>query len=118
MKKKLKLKISAVMLSIVLVLTMVATPSAFTARDVSAEESKDTEVNVSKMNRLEKWALAMGTDIGESATPIGASANVVGIATAAKAGHMIKWGKYCKVMAPATIIVVGISMLMIYARYL
>lgn len=61
MKKKLKLKISAVMLSIVLVLTMVATPSAFTARDVSAEESKDTEVNVSKMNRLEKWALAMGT---------------------------------------------------------
>ena len=64
------------------------------------------------------WALAMGTDIGGSATPIGASANVVGIATAAKAGHMIKWGKYCKVMAPATIIVVGISMLMIYARYL
>ncbi len=64
------------------------------------------------------WALAMGTDIGGSATPIGASANVVGIATAAKAGHMIKWGKYCKVMAPATIIVVGISMVMIYVRYL
>lgn len=41
------------------------------------------------------WALAMGTDIGGSATPIGASANVVGIATAAKSGHMIKWGKYC-----------------------
>ena len=38
MKKKLKLKISAVMLSIVLALTMVATPSIFTARDVSAEE--------------------------------------------------------------------------------
>ena len=38
------------------------------------------------------WALAMGTDIGGSATPIGASANVVGIATAAKSGHMIKWG--------------------------
>ncbi len=38
------------------------------------------------------WALAMGTDIGGSATPIGTSANVVGIATAAKSGHMIKWG--------------------------
>ena len=50
------------------------------------------------------WALAMGTDIGGSATPIGASANVVGIATAAKSGHMIKWGKYCKAMAPATIL--------------
>ena len=64
------------------------------------------------------WALAMGTDIGGSATPIGASANVVGIATAAKSGHMIKWGKYCKAMAPATILVVLVSMLMIYERYL
>ena len=64
------------------------------------------------------WALAMGTDIGGSATPIGASANVVGIATAAKSGHMIKWGKYCKAMAPATILVVLVSKLMIYARYL
>lgn len=63
------------------------------------------------------WALAMGTDVGGSATPIGASANVVGIATAAKAGHIIKWGKYCKVMAPATIIVVAISLTMIYLRY-
>ena len=64
------------------------------------------------------WALAMGTDVGGSATPIGASANVVGIATAAKNGHIIKWGRYCKVMAPATIMVVAISMLMIYWRYL
>lgn len=64
------------------------------------------------------WALAMGTDVGGSATPIGASANVVGIATAAKEGYIIKWGRYCKTMAPATIIVILISMLMIYARYL
>lgn len=64
------------------------------------------------------WALAMGTDIGGSATPIGASANVVGIATAAKSGHMIKWGRYCKSMAPATILVILISMVVIYVRYL
>ena len=64
------------------------------------------------------WALAIGTDIGGSATPIGASANVVGIATAAREGHIIKWGKYCKYMAPATIIVVAISLVMIYVRYL
>lgn len=63
------------------------------------------------------WTLAMGTDIGGSATPIGASANVVGVATAAKNGHIIKWGKYCKVMAPATVVVVLISMIMIYIRY-
>ena len=64
------------------------------------------------------WTLAMGTDIGGSATPIGASANVVGIATAAREGHIIKWGRYCKVMVPATLIVILISMIMIYARYL
>lgn len=63
------------------------------------------------------WTLSMGADIGGSATPIGASANVVGTSVAAKNGHIIGWGKYCKVSAPATIIVVGISMLMIFARY-
>lgn len=64
------------------------------------------------------WTLAMGTDIGGSATPIGASANVVGIATAAREGHIIKWGKYCLKMVPATLMVVLISMLVIYFRYL
>ena len=64
------------------------------------------------------WTLAMGTDIGGSATPIGASANVVGIATAAKEGYIIKWGRYCKIMLPATVIVIFISMIVIYARYL
>ena len=64
------------------------------------------------------WALSMGTDIGGSATPIGASANVVGTAVAAKHGHPIGWGKYCKEVAPATIIVVLFSMLFIFVRYL
>ncbi len=64
------------------------------------------------------WTLAMGTDIGGSATPIGASANVVGISVAAKNGHIIGWGKYCKYCVPATVLVVFISMLCIYVRYL
>lgn len=63
------------------------------------------------------WALSMGTDIGGSATPIGASANVVGTSVAAKNGYPIGWGKYCKTAAPATIIVVTVSMLIIFARY-
>ncbi|MCI9418906.1 MAG: citrate transporter [Eubacterium sp.] len=63
------------------------------------------------------WALSMGTDIGGSATPIGASANVVGTSVALKNGHPISWGKYCKTAAPATIIVVTVSMLIIFARY-
>lgn len=63
------------------------------------------------------WALSMGTDIGGSATPIGASANVVGTSVAAKNGHYIGWGKYCKTAAPATIIVIFVSMVMIFIRY-
>lgn len=63
------------------------------------------------------WGLAMGTDVGGSATPIGASANVVGLETASKAGHKVSWGKYCKTAIPATIIVLLISTLIIYIRY-
>lgn len=63
------------------------------------------------------WALAIGTDIGGSATPIGASANVVGISVAAKNGHFIGWGSYCKYAAPATVLVIFISMCCIYLRY-
>lgn len=64
------------------------------------------------------WALSMGTDIGGSATPIGASANVVGTSVAAREGYPIGWGKYCVKVVPATIIVLVISTVFIFARYL
>ncbi len=64
------------------------------------------------------WALSMGTDIGGSATPIGASANVVGTSVAAKQGYPIGWGRYCKACAPATIIVLLICTVIIFVRYL
>ena len=63
------------------------------------------------------WALSMGTDIGGSATPIGASANVVGVSVAGKNGYPIDWGTYCKASAPATVIVITLSMLIIFVRY-
>ncbi len=63
------------------------------------------------------WALSMGTDIGGSATPIGASANVVGTSVATKNGYLIGWGKYCKSAAPATVIVILVSMVFIFVRY-
>ena len=68
--------------------------------------------------RTLSWALAIGTDIGGSATPIGASANVVGTAVSAKSGHPIGWGKYCSKLAPATVIVLAISTAYIFVRYL
>lgn len=63
------------------------------------------------------WALSMGTDIGGSATPIGASANVVGTSVAAKEGYPVGWGRYCAKMAPATILVCLISTLFMFFRY-
>ena len=64
------------------------------------------------------WALSLGTDIGGSATPIGASANVVGTSVAAKNGYPIGWGRYCAKLAPATVIVLGISTVYLFVRYL
>lgn len=64
------------------------------------------------------WALSMGTDIGGSATPIGASANVVGTSIAAKNGFPVTWGQYCKAQAPATILVLVVASVIIFVRYL
>ena len=63
------------------------------------------------------YALSVGTDIGGSATPIGASANVVGTSVISKAGHPVGWGKYCKSAIPATAIVLTIAMIVIKLRY-
>lgn len=63
------------------------------------------------------YALSIGTDIGGSATPIGASANVVGTSVISKAGHPVGWGKYCKTAIPATAIVLIIAMVVIKLRY-
>lgn len=63
------------------------------------------------------WSLAVGTDIGGNATPIGASANVVGMSVSAKSGHPIGWGKYCKYMVPATLIILSLATGIIWFRY-
>lgn len=63
------------------------------------------------------YSLSVGTDIGGSATPIGASANVVGTSVISKAGHPVGWGKYCKSAIPATAIVLIIAMIVIKLRY-
>jgi len=63
------------------------------------------------------WTLALGTDIGGNATPIGASANVVGTAVAEREGYPIGWGTFCKYALPAMIMVVGLCWLYLVARY-
>jgi len=63
------------------------------------------------------WSLALGADIGGNATPIGASANVVGVAIAEKAGYRVSWGRFLKYAFPATMIVVALCLLMLVTRY-
>ena len=63
------------------------------------------------------WALAIGTDIGGSATPVGASANVVGISVVERHGYRVGWSRYCKSMLPVTIIVLLISTVFMWLRY-
>lgn len=63
------------------------------------------------------WTLALGTDIGGTATPIGASANVVGTAIAAREGYPISWGQFLKYSLPAMIIVVALCYGYLMIRY-
>jgi Na+/H+ antiporter NhaD/arsenite permease-like protein len=63
------------------------------------------------------WTLALGTDIGGNATPIGASANVVGTAIAEREGYHISWGRFCKYALPSMILVVSLCWLYLALRY-
>lgn len=109
-----------VMIAIILWVSAIASafidniPFSATMIPVIRTLAATTGVDLSTM----AWTLAIGTDIGGSMTPIGASANVVGISTAGKEGYPISWGTYCKELVPGTIIVLVVSMISIYIRYL
>jgi Na+/H+ antiporter NhaD/arsenite permease-like protein len=63
------------------------------------------------------WSLALGADLGGNATAVGASANVVILGLAEKAGYRIGfWGftKYGLVVAAATIAVITPYVLLRY----
>lgn len=109
-----------IMIAIIIWISAVASafidniPFAATMIPIIKSLSAATGVSLETM----AWALSMGTDIGGSATPIGASANVVGTSVAAKAGHRVGWGRYCKISAPIAILVVAISTIYIFVKYL
>ncbi|WP_405374801.1 SLC13 family permease, partial [Pseudobutyrivibrio sp.] len=87
-----------VMIAIILWVSAIASafidniPFSATMIPVIRTLAATTGVDLSTM----AWTLAIGTDIGGSMTPIGASANVVGISTAGKEGYPISWATYCK----------------------
>jgi Na+/H+ antiporter NhaD/arsenite permease-like protein len=65
------------------------------------------------------WSAALGTDIGGNGTPIGASANVVAVATYERmTDKKISWGYYCRAAYPAMMIVVLVCNLLLYLFYI
>jgi Na+/H+ antiporter NhaD/arsenite permease-like protein len=64
------------------------------------------------------WSTALGTDIGGNGTPIGASANVVAIATYERfSGEKISWAYYCKSCYPAMLLVILLCNILLYLIY-
>jgi Na+/H+ antiporter NhaD/arsenite permease-like protein len=88
-------------------------PFAATMVPVISELARTLGLNLHPM----AWALALGSDIGGNGTPIGASANVVGMAISEREGHPIGWGQYLKYAMPSMIMVVIVCNLMLLVRY-
>ncbi len=64
------------------------------------------------------WALALGADLGGNATAIGASANVVVLGIAERAGHRIGFWEFTKYGALVTVVTIGVCVPYLWLRYL
>jgi Na+/H+ antiporter NhaD/arsenite permease-like protein len=111
----------SLMLVIPLILWISAFASAIVDNIPFAATMVPVIVNLSRTAGLKlptlAWTLALGTDIGGNATPIGASANVVGTAIAEREGYPISWAKFCKYAIPAMLMVVSLCWLYLVIRY-
>ena len=107
--------------NMLLIMTIVLWVSAFASAIVDNIPFAATMVpvlsslasNAAELRSL-SWTLALGTDIGGNATPIGASANVVGTAIAEREGYPISWGRFIKYALPAMLIVVALCWVLLY----
>ncbi len=63
------------------------------------------------------WAMALGACLGGNGSLVGASANVVAIGMAEKAGVSISFGKFLIYGIPVMMLTLAISMLYIWLRY-
>jgi Na+/H+ antiporter NhaD/arsenite permease-like protein len=63
------------------------------------------------------WALALGADLGGNATAVGASANVVVVGIAGRAGYPIRFAEFLKYGAVVTAVSIVISAGYLWLRY-
>jgi Na+/H+ antiporter NhaD/arsenite permease-like protein len=63
------------------------------------------------------WSLALGADLGGNATAVGASANVVVLGLAARAGHPITFWGFTKYGLVVTVISVALAVPYLWLRF-
>jgi Na+/H+ antiporter NhaD/arsenite permease-like protein len=100
---------SAVISGIVDNIPYVATMSPVVEQVVAAEGGSAAEVLW--------WALALGADLGGNATAVGASANVVIIGLAEKAGHRISFWRFTKYGLLVTAVSLAVTTPYVLLRY-
>jgi Na+/H+ antiporter NhaD/arsenite permease-like protein len=63
------------------------------------------------------WSLALGACLGGNGSPIGASANLIVLGMAEKAGHKISFLRFVAYGAPIMVLTVFIAMIYVWLRY-
>jgi Na+/H+ antiporter NhaD/arsenite permease-like protein len=87
----------------------VATMSPVVADLVAADGTKQSQVLW--------WALAIGADLGGNATAVGASANVIVLGVAEKAGKPISFWQFTKYGLVVTVVTVALAVPYLWLRY-
>jgi Na+/H+ antiporter NhaD/arsenite permease-like protein len=100
---------SAVLSAIVDNIPYVATMSPVVAELVAADGTKQSQVLW--------WSLALGADLGGNATAVGASANVIILGIAEKAGRPISFWQFTRYGLVVTLVTVGLAVPYLWLRY-
>jgi Na+/H+ antiporter NhaD/arsenite permease-like protein len=100
---------SAVLSAVVDNIPYVATMSPVVAELVRADGTDRSQVLW--------WALALGADLGGNATAIGASANVIVLGIAERAGKPISFWQFTRYGLVVTLVTVALAMPYLYLRY-
>ncbi|MGH3664250.1 MAG: ArsB/NhaD family transporter, partial [Micromonosporaceae bacterium] len=101
---------SAALSGIVDNIPYVATMAPVVAEMVAAEGDGDS-------SQVLWWSLALGADLGGNATAIGASANVVVLGIAEKAGQRISFWEFTKYGLVVTVVTVALAVPYLWLRY-
>ncbi|MEO3780583.1 SLC13 family permease [Micromonospora sp. B11E3] len=70
-----------------------------------------------EQSRVLWWALALGADLGGNATAVGASANVVVLGLAERAGQRITFWQFTRYGILVTLVTVGLAVPYLWLRY-